>query len=132
MKNDSPHSKAYTLPFPTLQLTLEVPDLTSSVVYTSIVDTGADMTMVPISILKQLAAPPIDEVRLRSHWGESTSFITYLVDVRLTTGVLPGVEVVGDPHGDEILLGRNILNTLMLFVDGPKQTTSILTKRPTR
>ena len=44
--------------------------------------------------------------RLRSHWGHATTVTTYLVNIEVSTGVLPGLEVVGDLYADEIVLGR--------------------------
>ena len=46
--------------------------------------------------------------------------------------ILPGVEVVGDLYGQEILLGRDVLNKLLLLIDGPHQRTDILARRPDR
>jgi hypothetical protein len=39
---------------------------------------------------------------------------------------LPAVKVVGDERGDEIILGRNVLNGLRLLLDGPSATTEVL------
>jgi hypothetical protein len=77
-----------------------------------------------------MGALELDEVRLRSHWGEYTTVITYLVDLTLSIGTLPGIEVVGDAHGDRVLLGRNVLNKLILLIDGPLETTDLLAQRP--
>jgi hypothetical protein len=33
--------------------------------------------------------------------------------------------VVGDDTGDEIVLGRNVLNSLLLTLDGPTQVTEV-------
>jgi len=63
----------------------------------------------------------------------------YLVDIHLDNGVLLGVEVVGIDEDDieteddrEIVLGRNVLNQLILLLDGRSQQTDILDRRPTR
>jgi hypothetical protein len=34
---------------------------------------------------------------------------------------LPAIEVVGDEQGNEIIIGRNILNRLVMTLDGPKR-----------
>jgi len=39
--------------------------------------------------------------------------------LRIGRQVLPAVEVAGDPFGDELLLGRNVLNLLDLRLEGP-------------
>jgi hypothetical protein len=40
--------------------------------------------------------------------------------------VLPSIDVVSDPIGREVILGRNVLNKLRLLLDGPRQVTEIL------
>jgi len=39
---------------------------------------------------------------------------------------LPGLYIIGDDTGDEIILGRDVLNKLPLFLDGPEQQTELL------
>lgn len=46
--------------------------------------------------------------------------------------MLPGVEVIADDHGTDVLLGRNILNRLLLLLDGHRLQTEILTRYPER
>ena len=38
---------------------------------------------------------------------------------------LPWVEVVGDELGDEVLLGRSVLNQLRIVLDGPRLRVEI-------
>ena len=38
---------------------------------------------------------------------------------------LPGIFVVGDEQGDEIVLGRDVLNKLRIFLDGPARIVEI-------
>jgi hypothetical protein len=80
--------------------------------------------------LTEINAPKLDEVRLRSHWGYATSAITYLVDIRIGDETLPGMEVVADQHGEHVLIGRDVLNRLMIFIDGPNLSTSLLSRPP--
>ena len=39
--------------------------------------------------------------------------------------ILPGIEVVGDPFGNEIVVGRDILNRLRILLDGPARITEV-------
>jgi predicted aspartyl protease len=131
MSSRHAHSTRYFPPIPAIELALRTPDgKPSSGPLLALVDTGADITLVPLAHLEQVGAPELDEVRLRSHWGSSTMVTTYLVDIEIHARVLPDIEVVGDLHGDTILLGRNVLNKLLLLIDGPRQITDVLSKRP--
>jgi predicted aspartyl protease len=131
MSSRHPHSTKYFPPIPAVELALRAPDSESSLgPLLALVDTGADITLAPLAHLEQIGAPELDEVRLRSHWGSSTMVTTYLVDIEVSAGVLPDIEVVGDLHSDTILLGRNVLNKLLLLIDGPRQITDVLSRRP--
>lgn len=48
------------------------------------------------------------------------------VDMGVGSLRLPAVEVVGDEQGDEIILGRNVLNRLRLLLDGPGTLLKVL------
>jgi hypothetical protein len=63
---------------------------------------------------------------LTSHWQDAHRVYVYEIDLRLDQGVLPAVDVAGDPLSTEILLGRNILNRLDLRLEGPAQITHLL------
>ena len=48
------------------------------------------------------------------------------VDVQIGEIMLPGVYVVGDDLGNEVVLGRDVINRLRLLLDGPENVTKIL------
>lgn len=126
-----PHNRSYRPPFPALIVALRSPtggQSTNEIV--ALADTGADITSIPVRLLSEIDAPEIDEVRLRSHWGHAVNVVTYLVDVVIGDSVLPAIEVAGDMTNNEIVLGRDVINQLILLVDGPLADTSILDKRP--
>jgi hypothetical protein len=39
---------------------------------------------------------------------------------------LPAVEVVADERGEEVIIGRNVLNFLVMTLNGPKRVLEIL------
>lgn len=92
----------------------------------AIVDTGADMTIVPETIAKQVKALPLNPGQLESQWGDVHLVTIYLLDIEVVAQILPGIVVAGDPDADEIILGRNVLNRLPLLLDGPQQQTEVL------
>jgi predicted aspartyl protease len=94
--------------------------------FQAIIDTGADITIVPETVAKQVKAVPLNPGQLESQWGDIHPITIYLLDIELADQILPGVVVAGDPYADEIILGRNVLNKLALFLDGPQQQTDIL------
>jgi len=92
----------------------------------SIIDTGADITIVPREYLMRLDAPVVASGYLRSPWGGRSSVKIYEVNVRVGEHDLYDVEVAGEPGGREVLLGRNLLNQLDLRLDGPNETVIVL------
>ena len=51
---------------------------------------------------------------------------SYLVDMRIGPLTLPSVFVVGDDQGDETILGRDVLNKLVVTLDGPQEVMEIV------
>lgn len=91
----------------------------------ALLDTGSDGSLVPIAHLEEILAPPLTDTHIRSHWGEWRTVQLFVVDIELGQLRLPDVLVVGDEQGDEIVLGRNVLNKLRLLLDGPAGFTEI-------
>ena len=86
----------------------------------------------PAQQLQAIKAEEIYRARLRSHWGESRTAAVYLVDLQVAGADLPGIEVIADDLTEDVLLGRNALNRLILLLDGPAGQADVLTKRPRR
>jgi predicted aspartyl protease len=122
-----PYLDTYDPPMPVLEIRLGYPGEQLILgPLTAIVDTGADGTLMPQSLLDEIGAPIVDEVRVRGQWGEWHSLPMFTVDVGIGTFNLPVVEVVGDDKGEEIILGRNFLNGLRLLLDGLASQVEIL------
>ena len=56
------------------------------------VDTGADATIVPIAIVRQLRAGVVTLKTVRGYTGGRRTVRTYLVDIEVGPFTLPGVE----------------------------------------
>lgn len=94
--------------------------------YTAILDSGADFTIIPLDFLKPMRPPIVKPVILSSHWGDKISVHLYEVDLRIGEVVLPAVDVAGYTSSKEILLGHNVLNRLDLRLEGPALQTHLL------
>lgn len=115
-----PYSDAYWPPAPTCQVSFSVARTGHSVgPLDAILDTGADGTLVPQRYLDTIGARRVMETGLRSQWGERRVVYLYLVTLRIGEIELPGTYVVGDDRSSEIVIGRNALNQLKIWLDGP-------------
>lgn len=94
--------------------------------YDVLIDSGADISIVPKHLLVRWGIPSRVEASLRGQWGERRSVHLYVVDLQIGELLLPAVYVAGDEEGDEIILGRNVLNQLPLFLDGPTQVCEVV------
>ncbi|MGC9349891.1 MAG: retroviral-like aspartic protease family protein [Anaerolineae bacterium] len=121
-----PYDATYEPPLPIAEVELKATAGARTVSLTAIIDTGADATIVPTAWLEQINARPVLEAHLRSQWGERRQVFLYLVDVTIASIVLSGMSVVGDNLGDEVVLGRDVLNRLRLQLDGPAKVTRLL------
>jgi len=117
----------YPFPIPVFQIRFRrLAEATATDFVTAIVDTGADMTIAPAALLTDLQAQDVQEINLISQWGDEHPVILYIVDLEIEDQVMPGVLVAGDESATEVILGRNVLNLLPLFLDGPQQQTQVV------
>lgn len=122
------YDRSYHPPVPAIEIRIGSPEQPTTVgPLSAIVDTGADGTLVPVRYIRELPSlPAVDRKTLRSQWGESRVVRTYLVDMDMADVRLPAVEIVADTQSDEVILGRNVLNRLKIFLDGPGTTIEVI------
>ena len=126
-----PYDSSYTPPIPVIRLRLSAPgEAPLDALLSAIVDTGSDATLVPSAYLEQVEAVASGDAVLRGVLGEARDIHLYEVDLHIDTLLLPGVLVVGDDYGAEVIIGRNVLNKLILLLDGRSGETDLLAQRP--
>jgi predicted aspartyl protease len=121
------YNKLYTPPIPVLPIRFYSP-VTDIFVgpFDALIDTGADATLLPRSILREIGAEETSPGWLRGVTGERRPVALYFVDIYLENQSYPGIRVMADVKGQEIILGRDVLNKISLFLDGRQQQTIIL------
>lgn len=127
----TPYDQDYSPPAPVLPVELAFPDEAPRLgPFLALVDTGADGSFVPTSYLEQLDIPVSYQTRVRLMFGRARSVNVYTLDLIVGSRRLSSVDVVGDDEGQEILWGRNIINQLILLLDGLRAETDLLDQRP--
>lgn len=124
-----PYLDIYYPPAPALEVKLGYPEASLKLgPFVAMIDTGADGTLVPQAWIDEIGASFVDDMRIRSHWGEWRNVQIFTVDLGIGPLRLPAIEIVGDETGKEMVIGRNVLNKLRLLLDGPKTQLELLSK----
>lgn len=113
-------------PAPSVLLNLAHPTTGSAVGdVPALVDTGADQTVLPSSLIAALGLPQADQEVVKGFDGASQLLPTYIV--RLQVRDLPSIEfeVIGTDKVGNVVLGRDVLNRYKLTLDGPGQVLEI-------
>ncbi|MBX7236708.1 MAG: hypothetical protein K1X65_20170 [Caldilineales bacterium] len=120
------HNSTYLPPCPEITIILRNEDTDlSTQSLPALLDTGADASFVPLHHLRKLRAYVIQEAFVRSHWGDRHRVHLFRIDIVLDGLTLVGMNVVGDEYGSEVILGRDVINRLRLFLDGPGSATEV-------
>lgn len=90
-----------------------------------IVDSGADITMIPLSILKMMRARKSGKTNLKGIAGFSYTTDTYTILIGLGNADPFYLEVVGTQNITDPILGRDVLNQYEVLLNGPASTVSI-------
>ena len=91
----------------------------------AMVDSGADATMIPIQILDAVGAIYQDTRWMRGVTGTRIEIDRYLVAIRIGLNLLHGLSVIAAPQNSEAVIGRDVLNQLVIKLDGPAEVTEI-------
>jgi hypothetical protein len=87
----------------------------------AILDTGADKTVITFRIVRELGLSPrgYDFVRVPTR-TDSEVVLSFYVSIRIPPDFVIDADVIALPH-DLVIIGRDILNQLVLHADGPKK-----------
>lgn len=121
-----PYSPAYSPSMPVVELGVSRPGAQQPAqVITAVVDSGADGTLLPIDVLEAVSAGYVGEAVIRGISGSRQGVSMYLATLHVGSHVLKAVRVVAIPEGGEAILGRNVLQFLVVTLNGPAATTEI-------
>lgn len=84
----------------------------------ALVDSGADITIAPVKLMRRIGAVVNGFQSARGQWGDAKTVKMYIVDAEVEGINFPGIWVLGDDGGEEVVLGRNLLNRMRILLDG--------------
>jgi predicted aspartyl protease len=91
----------------------------------ALVDSGADATILPVRYLQAAGVEMVGKARMR--WGGHLGQVydVYLAVVNIGTLQMPGIRILADKHRDEPVLGRDVLNHLVVTLNGPGSVVEV-------
>ncbi len=126
-----PYELQYVPPLPIIPVQLSLPgDPPRTGLLNAAIDTGADLSIIPVAYLIALEAAPTHQALIKSPFGNPVPVDVYQIDVWIEELAFPGMSVVGNETDEELILGRNLLNKLILLLDGQRGETELFETRP--
>jgi predicted aspartyl protease len=117
-----PYAADHEPPCPVLTLRVAAPPGSAGIGLVAVVDTGADMTLIPESVARLLGLPVISQIRVAGVTGIAEGADVFAAAIELADKKLL-VEVVA--LGEESIVGRDLLNRFVLRLDGPADLLQI-------
>ncbi len=117
-----PYGTHYTPPAPVVPMRVGRPGARPTVLLAALVDTGADISVLPRGVPAHLALPIVGRLTVEGIGGPPRPVPVYAAEVAIEAYrvVLRVISL-----GTTTLLGRGLLNRLMIHLDGPEAMLAI-------
>lgn len=122
VSRDFPYDSRRTPPAPVLPLRVGTPGVEPSVAVPALIDSGADITVLPHTLVASLNLPQVGYLTVQGVGGMTQRALVYAAEIEVR-GLRRIVEVVG--MGGETLLGRDVLNLWVVTLDGPRRVLRV-------
>lgn len=120
------YNTSYDPSAPFLPITVDGYDSTKSpITVLAFVDSGADGTMIPHDLLKAVGANYEDTVHLHGTAGGTRQLDRYVVRLRIESETIHAISALATAEGSEPLIGRDVLNQLVITLNGLAGITEI-------
>ncbi len=120
------YDQSFDPSFPIIYLELGSPLTATTEFITALVDTGSDASLFPQETLDRLGAEVVNRVWIRGLFGERRAAKLYLVTVRVGPHQIYGIQAAGVSAAEDVLVGRDVLNQLVITLNGPGEALNVL------
>jgi predicted aspartyl protease len=97
----------------------------SEITLSALVDSGADATMLPITALQATKARYVETRQMRGIIGTAYPVDLYLVTVQMGSYTLSGIRAIAAAADAEPIIGRDVLNQLIITLNGLAGVTEV-------
>jgi hypothetical protein len=120
------YSDLYDPPMPVREVVLHNPlSDPLRVAAQALIDSGADATMVPEDLLRQIDAIYVDTLFIRGVTGVRERVNLFAVDVHIGVEIIPNIYAVAMKPETELILGRDVINNLIVSLNGLAQVVEV-------
>jgi len=113
------YDRSYLPPAPIITLTVDgYSDSAEPATIRAMVDSGADGTMLPTAVLEKIEASYVDSVRMSGVTGTIEQQDRYRVRLQIGDIVIKGIDAVAIESENESLIGRDVVNQLVVTLNG--------------
>lgn len=120
------YAGTYEPPAPVVEIGVRGPDSDSREVrLTALIDSGAHVSMLPIQALQAVTAKHLETRYIRGITGARQAVETYLALIQIGEHMILTTETIALVRGRDAILGRDVLNRLVITLDGLSQTVEI-------
>ena len=111
------YGRQHTPPTPVLPVRVGRPGAAPEIFFSALVDTGADISVLPLGLPAQLHLPAVGRLTVVGVEGPPRSLPLYAVEVSVN-----GYRVIARAVslGTTPLIGRELINKMLMRFDGPK------------
>lgn len=120
------YSSAYSPAMPVVEVILEsIETGEKGERLTAIIDSGADSCIVPNKYLDAIGSESIRKTNMIGVTGVRVQVEVHLLTLNLGGLAVHGIEAIADMRNDETIIGRNVLNQLIVTLNGLASITEI-------
>ena len=115
-----PYNRDIEPPAPFLDVTVEHPTTGQQLIFPAKLDTGADISAIPVSAVNQLRLLSIRTIPVEGYSGDAIPVQTYALVLNVASARFRmEVIAISESH---VLLGRDVLNYFYARLNGPDLT----------
>jgi len=113
-------------PAPFVHVTVRCPNRDPSLSdVPALLDSAADRSVIPLRLIDRLGAVQMDEISIMGFGGHIVVAPTFLIEIGLRHLPTVIVEVIADDDEPYVILGRDVLNSFRVLLDGPNLVVEI-------
>jgi len=119
------YETAYDPAMPMVEVRIGAVNTLPTLRLTALIDSGSDGTIIPLTELKRIAARKYQKKWMRTIIGQRAQVDLYLISLQVGARQPVRLAVAGDAQLNEAIVGRDLLNQLVVKLDGPAMAVEV-------